>query len=307
MIRLGLCCLFRAEPIRFRQTTAAALARLKPAARRRKLADLVRHNADALKSAVEACQRLGIGAFRVNSQILPLKTHPRFGYDVAALPEGDDLIRRFKIAGVTAWKLGVRLSFHPDQFVLLNSPRPEVAASSLAELAYHAEVADWIGADVINIHGGGGYGDRPAALRRLRAALEDLPPNIRRRLTLENDDVIFSPADLLPVCEAAGIPFCYDVHHHRCLDDGRSVEETTARAFDTWDREPLFHLSSPRDGWKGRAPRRHHDYIAPRDFPAAWRPLTLTIEVEAKAKELAVRRLARWLKRTAPPQESRAC
>lgn len=37
--------------------------------------------------------------------------------------------------------------------------------------------------------------------------------------------------------------------------------------------------------------RRHHDFIQPEDFPTAWRGLQLTVEVEAKAKELAVLRL----------------
>ena len=60
----------------------------------------------------------------------------------------------------------------------------------------------------------------------------------------------------------------------------------------TWGkREPLFHISSPLEGWRGRRPGRHHDYIDPQDFPTGWLKLRLTVEVEAKAKELAVRKL----------------
>src|SRR5690606_27771888 len=85
-LRLGLCCLFVDEPIRFRTTTATACLKLAPAVREAKLAELCRANAVALLAAVECCSRLGIGALRVNSQILPLKTHLAAGYRLEQFP-----------------------------------------------------------------------------------------------------------------------------------------------------------------------------------------------------------------------------
>ena len=175
--------------------------------------------------------------------------------------------------------------------MVLNSPNPKTLAHSLAELAYQAEVAEWTGADTLNIHGGGAYGDKVGALRDLRRNIEHLPAAVRKRLTLENDDKVYTPADLLPVCEDTGVPLVYDVHHHRCLPDGLSVREATDRARATWRTEPLFHLSSPLEGWRGPKPERHHDYIDAADFPREWLGWPLTVEVEAKAKELAVLRL----------------
>jgi UV DNA damage endonuclease len=295
MIRLGLCCVFLREPIRFRQTTAMVLGRRSPAARREALGEIALHNAEALRAAVEYCARQGIGAFRINSQILPLKTHPRYGYDVSELPGGSEIVRAFRRCGALARAKSIRLSFHPDQFVVLNSPRPEVVEASIRELEYQAEVASWVGADVINLHAGGAYGDKPAALGRLRTELARLPRVVRSRLTLENDDHSYTPSDLLPLCREMKVPLVYDVHHHRCLPDGLTVEAATAAACQTWTREPLVHVSSPLGGWRSRTPRRHADTIQPRDFPSCWLGLALTVEVEAKAKELAVRRLARWL------------
>ncbi|MCM2267113.1 MAG: UV DNA damage repair endonuclease UvsE [Elusimicrobiales bacterium] len=295
MLRLGLCCKFAEEPIKFPVTTALYAMKLKPAQRRARLAGLCRENAAALAAAINYCAANGIGSFRVNSQVLPLKTHPRAGYDLAALPGGPEIIKDFKNCGALARKLKVRLTFHPDQFILLSSEKAGVTESSIKELDYQAQVAGWIGADVINIHGGGAYGDKAAALARAGAVLEKLSPAVRARLALENDDRIYSPADLLPFCRAHKVPFVYDVHHHRCLPDALSVEEVTRQALKTWDREPLFHLSSPRDGWGGADPRPHHDYIDPGDFPACWRRLDATIEVEAKAKELAIARLRKDL------------
>jgi UV DNA damage endonuclease len=290
-LRLGLCCQFAREPIKFRTTTATALMRLPRADQLARLAVLCKLNTDALLASLEFCARHGIGAFRINSQILPLKTHPQAGYDMSELPCGKEIVARFRACGAFAQERELRLSFHPDQFVVLNSPNPRTLAHSLAELNYQAEVAEWVGADSINIHGGGAYGDKTAALRTLRENVERLPELVRSRLTLENDDRIFTPSDLLPLCADTGVPLVYDVHHHRCLPDGLSVEDATERAAATWNREPLFHISSPLAGWRGPRPERHHDYIDPKDFPAGWLKLCLTVEVEAKAKELALRKL----------------
>jgi UV DNA damage endonuclease len=92
----------------------------------------------------------------------------------------------------------------------------------------------------------------------------------------------------------------YDVHHHRCNPDGLSVEQATKKALATWNREPMFHLSSPLEGWEGPKPERHHDFIDVTDFPDCWRRRKLTVEVEAKAKEVAVAKLLTDLKNGEP-------
>ncbi len=296
MIRLGLCCLFRDEPIRFRTATATAISRMKRPDALAKLSGLGLANANALWAALQFCAGNGIGCFRVNSQILPLKTRPTCGYQIEELPDGDEIVRRFKACGRFAKKHNLRTCFHPDQFVVLNSPRPEVVESSIRELEYQALVAAWIGADVINIHAGGAYGDKQKALAAFVGNLDRLSSRARTRLTVENDDRVFTPVDLLPLCSSTGIPLVYDVHHHRCNPDGMSVEQATRKALTTWNREPLFHLSSPIEGWGGPNPRRHHDFIDVADFPACWHGKAITVEVEAKAKEVAVAKLRSDLK-----------
>ena len=207
------------------------------------------------------------------------------------LPVHDQIIQTFKDCGRFCQKHDIRTTFHPDQFILLSSPSSEVVQRSVADLIYQAEVAGWVNADVINIHGGGAYGNKSVSLSRLRKRIEQLPEAVRLRLTLENDDRVYTPKDLLPVCRDMGIPLVYDVHHHRCLPDGKSVEATTELALSTWNREPLFHLSSPKHGWESSKPGSHHDYIDADDFPVCWTNLDITVEVEAKAKELAVLKL----------------
>ena len=291
MIRFGLCCIFRKEPIKFRRTTATYLQAFSRNQQLKNLAEICLHNSLSLRKALGYCRDHDIKDFRINSQILPLKTHPDVGYSMEDLPYHDQIVRTFTACGQFCKKHDIRTTFHPDQFILLSSPNSDVVQRSIADLIYQAEVAEWVNADVINIHGGGAYGDKSASLSRLRKRIERLPGNVRSRLTLENDDRTYSPKDLLPVCMDMGVPLVYDVHHHRCLPDGSSVEAITELALGTWSCEPLFHLSSPKYGWNSGNIRSHHDYIDADDFPMCWANLDITVEVEAKAKELAVLKL----------------
>lgn len=297
MIRLGLCCKFLKEPIAFRTATAAYVQRQSRPEQLALISRLCLTNARALIQAIEYCHRNRIGCFRVNSRILPLKTHPQLAYAIEILPNGGRIRDAFLECGKKAARFGIRITFHPDQFILLSSPDKEIVRKSIEELEYQSEVCDWIGADVINIHAGGGYGDKNAALKRMGDAVAKLKKRVRDRLTLENDDRVYAPSDLLPFCKQYRIPLVYDVHHHRCLPDQLSIPEATDLALRTWNREPLFHISSPKYGWETPPIRPHGDYIRVRDFPDSWLGLNITVEVEAKAKELAVFRLQKALQR----------
>jgi len=293
-MRYGLCCLFVKEPVSFRTATAKALSSLSRADQLRKLSGICHDNARNLLLAVEAVQRLGIGAFRIMSPLFPRMTHPDVGYRLEALPEGGQISLLLEKVRGFARDNNIRLSFHPDQFVVLSSPNPAVVANSIQELEYQARLAEAVGADVINIHAGGVYGDKQAALQRFSRVFPSLPECVKSRLTLENDDVSYTVHDLLPVCEQLSIPLVYDVHHHRCNPDNLTSEEATRLAGETWyraGREQYCHISSPRAGWGGGNPRPHADYIDPADVPECWRGRQMTVDIEAKAKELAVVRL----------------
>ncbi len=288
-IRWGLCCQFLDAPIRFRTATHRYVATLDAARGREYLTAIARDNAQALRDAIRHCAALGIGAFRINSQILPLATHPVSRYVLEDLDPDGAITAAFRAAGDLARELNVRLSFHPDQFVVLNSERSEVVGSWVYEMRLLGEMAALIGADVLTLHPGSTAGGIPQSLVRLERGIDRLTPAARERLALENDDRRFTPEAILPLCERLGIPMVYDVHHHRCNPDSLDVAEATERAAATWGvREPHFHISSPRAGWSDGDTRPHADYIAPEDFPDAWRGRALTVDVEAKAKERAV-------------------
>ncbi|HCE42975.1 MAG TPA: UV DNA damage repair endonuclease UvsE [Lentisphaeria bacterium] len=296
MIRFGLCCLFVNEPVKFRTTTAASLKALPVRKRLEKLSSICLANAVNVKASLLVLERLKIKSFRMSSGLFPVFTHPDVGYAINELPDAVRIRDVLRDAGRFASKNDIRLSFHPDQFVVLSSPREEVVANSARELCYHGVLAELTGAELINIHLGGRYGCKKDAIERFRNNFGKLPESVRKKLSLENDDVSYTPSDLHGLCLELSLPMVYDVHHHRCNPDGLSIKEATELCLGTWkrlDREPYFHISSPKEGWSGRNKKSHADYIDPEDFPGYWRKLkgNFTLDVEAKAKELAVEKL----------------
>ena len=300
---MGLCCIFREEPIRFHQATAAALQKHSRHEQLKKLSSLCRLNLGSLGSALEWVIANGVGAFRVLSPLFPRMTHPDVAYRLEELPDYEEIELLCTQIRARRQKGDIRLSLHPDQFNVLSSPYSEVIQNTLTELEYQGLLAEKIGAGVINLHAGGVYGDKPRALLRLKDHFTLLSERVRSRLTLENDDRSYTPADLLPVCADLGIPMVYDVHHHRCLADGLTPAEATRHCVESWKavgREPYFHISSSRDGYASKNPRPHADFISIADFPAEWLELDATVDIEAKAKELAVLQLREDLLKIAP-------
>ncbi|MDP9292332.1 MAG: UV DNA damage repair endonuclease UvsE, partial [Verrucomicrobiota bacterium] len=229
-LRLGLCCRFIAEPIKFRTAAAAHLSCFTRNEQLSRLAGVALHNAAALHAALEFCASNSIGSFRISSSILPLKTHPAVGYAVDELPGGDEIVLAFRRCGELARDRGIRTGFHPDQFVVLNSPDPGIVSRSIADIESQSEIAEWTGADTVNIHAGGAYGDKLTSLDAFRRNLGLLSTRARSLLTVENDDKSYTPADLLPICQSENLPLIYDVHHHRCRADGLSIRQASEAA-----------------------------------------------------------------------------
>lgn len=298
--RFGLCCTFADQTqFRFRTTTVAHLSTLTARDPSSTLAveyyaGIITNNLGVLEDVVHWCASRGIRAFRVNSDLFPRATHPLVQPWVMDLLDREAIREQCARIRDAARHLDVRLSEHPDQFLVGNSLRADVVNGTIAELEWRGRLGDLLGYDVICLHAGSGQPDRASALWRWEATLARLSSSVLAKLALENDDRVFTPEDILPASLAWGIPLVYDVHHHRVHPDSLSEAEATELAVASWgDREPYFHLSSPRDGWECADARPHHDLIDLSDWPVEWSAmrdagLAFTVDIEAKAKERAV-------------------
>src|SRR5690606_27458965 len=167
-------------------TTAAYVGRQPEGERLPFLRMLVLHNADALRATVRFCATEGIGAFRINNALVPLATHPEVGVPTEAL--GDDVLLALEEAGREAAAAAVRLSFHPDPYVVLASDKPPVVPSAVAELDHLGRLGALVGAQQLTVHVGTTVGGKPAALERMARGLDRLELSARERLVVENDD-----------------------------------------------------------------------------------------------------------------------
>jgi UV DNA damage endonuclease len=259
----------------------------------------------------------------MSSDLAPYVTHadlPQFHRQIAeSRSELGELGRR-------ANQLDLRLSFHPSQFIVMNAPDNAVRMQSVRDLAAQAEILDLMNLGpeaVIVIHVGEAYSDKEAALNRWVACYQEVPEPVRRRLVLENDDTRFSAADVIRIHERTGVRLVFDIQHHQCLNpEGLPWRPTLERFLRTWPDgvRPKLHYSSPRTQMRGviRANRKtakkqlflqpptwtaHADYINPFEFIRFLldtKDLIFDIMLEAKAKDLALRRLRQDILSYAP-------
>ena len=174
--------------------------------------EIARHNLLALERTAAYCQRMGIGLFRISSDIIPFASHPslRVAWQDVLAPE-------LAAAGAAFAKAGVRVSMHPGQYTVLNSPRTEVVQSAVEDLRYHADFLDALGAphsSKLVLHVGGVYGQRQEALERFATQFSHLPEHVQKRLVLENDEKCFAIHEVVTLCQRLCIPAVFDVLHH---------------------------------------------------------------------------------------------
>ena len=190
-----------------------------------------------------------IDMYRMSSDLAPYATHPDMPQFHKMVEESDAELRA---TGAKARSMGLRLSFHPSQFVLLNSPSAEITRRSVWDLASQAEMLDRMetGPEAVMVtHVGGVYGDPQTSRARWVKTWETLPDHVRNRLVLENDDIRFGAADVLWIHERTGVRCVFDYQHHWCLNpDGLDMTEALRRFLKTWPAgvRPKVHFSSPR-------------------------------------------------------------
>ncbi len=199
-----------------------------------RLEETVSGNLECLRRILEYNLEKGLMFFRIGSELVPFASHPvcRFNWKERFRKEFEDIGEFIK-------KHEMRISMHPDQFVVINTPRRDVLENSIRELVYHADVLDLMKLDMtarIQVHVGGLYGDKETAVRRFCDRFGRLPENVRKRLSVENDDRMFSLKDCMRVHEKTGIPVIFDNLHHECVNSGESLGDAVGAASSTWKR-----------------------------------------------------------------------
>jgi UV DNA damage endonuclease len=210
--------------------------------------DNLKHLAKVLKYNVDH----DLLFFRISSDIVPFASHPvcKFEWDKHFQSE-------FKEVGDYIKKHHIRISMHPDQFVVINSPSEKIVNSSINELKYHCRVLDCMnlaGTAKIQIHVGGVYGNKIDAIDRFVKIYNNdnntlLDEYIKRRLVIENDDRLYNLSDCLYINQKTDIPILLDNFHHECFNSGEeSLFSALKKAKSTWKKDkdgiPMVDYSS---------------------------------------------------------------
>lgn len=256
----------------------------------------------------------GVHVYRLTSKLVPLFGHP----DIQEYDFLNPLREALAQLGGFVRQRGMRVSFHPDHFTVLNSPKVDVVANSIGDLQRHLDLFEAMGLDAnskMNIHIGGAYGDKPAALQRFTHNWLRVPAAIQQRVTLENDDKTFTTRETLTLCTQLGVPMVLDIHHHACnhnpdTDANAQLAELAPAVFQTWKNvgraagdgagghgaghtvlPPKVHVSSPKSENDFRA---HADDVNPADLlpfldiVRAGTNTDIDVMLEAKRKDEAL-------------------
>ncbi len=187
----------------------------------------------------------------------------------------------------------MRISMHPDQFTLINSPDGRVFENSVRELVYHAQVLDLMELDTsakIQIHIGGVYDDKEKSKARFAERFEKLDEIVKRRLVIENDDSRYNLRDCLQTNRVTGVPVLFDVFHHRVNCSGETIQEAFVLFSKTWEEKdglPMLDYSSQE---AGQRVGKHAETINLKHFQEFLdesKPYDYDIMLEIKDKEMS--------------------
>jgi UV DNA damage endonuclease len=246
----------------------------------------VKANLDCLMKTLIYNAAHGLLFFRITSDMIPFASHP-----VCTFNWQKHFADEFRTIGDFIRFHRFRISMHPDQFVLLNTPDKNILKRSVADLVYQAEVLDLMHLDdsaKLQIHLGGVYRNKTASMERFIETYKRLDNAIVKRLVIENDERLYTVSDCFAVHERTGVPILFDAFHHAINNNGEMIRDLLAPLNDTWkirDGIPMVDYSSQQPGKRTGAHAESIDHGHFRSFVRSTLPFNIDIMLEIKDKE----------------------
>ena len=256
---------------------------------REKFNETVRNNLNCLDKIVDYNVENNMLFLRISSETIPFASH-----EVCTLDWKKIFKNELKNIGIKLKENKFRVSMHPGQFTLLNSPNEKIVEKSLAELEYHADFLNAMGLDntaKIQIHVGGVYGDKDSAIKRFINTFGIASNKIKSRLAIENDDYHYSVKDCLRINKETNIPIILDNLHLECLNDGESLIEAYNIIKGTWSKEdgiPMLDYSSQQKDARIGKHTEHLDSNHFKEFIDIMQNQEFDLMFEIKDKERSV-------------------
>lgn len=251
-----------------------------------RLYSTIEQNLDCLEHTLAWNIANGILFYRISSSLIPFASHVSMAIDWQSR-----FAERLLKIGNYIRENKMRISMHPGQFVVINSPVDAVYAASVRELQYHADLLRLLGLDSshkFQIHLGGLHGDAAGSMQLFIDRYNDLPAEVRKHLAIENDERTASLQDCLQIHAACGIPIVFDTLHHQVRNGGETVLKALRLAAETWsadDGVPMIDYSTQNPDKKVGAHSITLDVEKFRSFVKSLRGFDIDIMLEIKNKE----------------------
>lgn len=279
-MKIGYPCINRSLPCKGDRTF-----RLRSYSEER-LSQTIQNNLNCLFQILHFNVDHGILFFRITSDLIPFASHP-----ICTFPWRTQFKERFEEIGQFIKNNDLRISMHPDQFIVLNTPRKDVLQRSIAELSYHATILDLLKLDEtakIQLHVGGVYNDKPQSIERFIKCYSSLDLPIKRRLVIENDEKSYSLDECLQIHERTKIPVLFDYFHHTLLNKQEPLCQILEACHKTWQKNdgmPMIDYSSQKPHMTRGAHAEHLDLSDFLFFLDHSTPYDFDLMLEIKDKE----------------------
>lgn len=226
--------------------------------------------------------------FRISSDTIPFASH-----SINSIKWWEIFEEEFSNCGKFIKTHNIRVSMHPGQYTVLNSPNEAVVLKSIKDLEYHCKFLDSLEVDYTNkiiLHVGGVYNDKEIAMKRFVENFYKLSTSLQKRLVIENDDKNYTIQEVLSICDEIKIPVVFDNLHHKLNPCSLTWNEIISLVKNTWsskDGPVKLHYSDQDEIKKGGA---HSKTIVTDnflDYIKRIKNLNADIMLEVKDKELS--------------------
>jgi UV DNA damage endonuclease len=325
MIRFGYCCINMQLSKQSIRTGRTMIDRKFRQGGMQLASDISLANARDLLTILQWNEQQGIRLYRIGSEIFPRWNHYELADlpDIAEIAKHLRAAGDFARAHghrLTTHPGPFHILGSPDPVVVENSIVGLERHSEMFDLMGYAPSFD----NLINIHVGATYGDKIGTTQRWIQNWHRLSDSLKSRLVLENDDKasMYSVRDLYELVHSeTAVPITFDYWHHTFNTGDLTEREAFFLARGTWEKHGVTqctHYSESRrreqqrliegicanhgipfedlPNWPTFAKmykefskikeQAHADYILA--LPDTYGVDNLDVEVEAKAKELAI-------------------
>lgn len=188
-----------------------------------KLIELISYNLNSLENIIDYNIKNNIKLFRISSGIIPFGSS-----SVNKVKWWDIFAPQFFQIGQKIKNSGMRVSMHPGQYTVLNSPNQDVVDRAVDDLRYHNQVLDSFGVGEehkIILHIGGIYNNKEEAIKRFIKNYIELDDLIKQRVVIENDDKSYNINDVLKISKILDVPVVFDNLHNQINSYGSNKND----------------------------------------------------------------------------------